>query len=218
MPQFSRGFFTPGEIALSTEPDEMARNIADLSDRVRIAESRASALANLVDEQGILKPDLFSHWSPHTFTLFPLPSVGLVGSSAQNIENNAYTTLVYEAVSSLSSGLKFYSYSEGGISANTTAGTITVNGEPGNSLFLVTGFVQWESQSSGFREVRIVDSDGDFTPVAIHAAFAGSGVVQSFGVIRQMFSSISVLSLNGYQNRGSSMAVTRRAFQVTRIR
>ena len=205
-------------MAISTDADDLARELWLMKDKVDRFSALAGSLGNLIDVTGSLVPNLFSHHSPQSFTILPIPSVGLVGSNNQFIENNAYTTLTYEAASSLSSGLKFYSYSEGGIDANTTAGTITMIGEPENSLFLITGFVQWEANSSGFREVRIRDAAGDFTPVAIHAGFAGSGVVQSFATVRQMYSSIATVSLNAYQNMGTSLAVTRRCFQATRIR
>jgi hypothetical protein len=197
----------------STEPDDLAVKLNWAEQEIRRLNGR---MASVFDGTDTLHPNTFVQ--SDNFSALPLRSVGLVGSTNQSIGDSSYNTLTYEQASSLSSGLSFYSYSEG-IDGNTTAGTITITGQPEKSLFLVTGAVQWVVNSSGSRELRILDTAGDFTPVAQHSARdATVSITQSFAVVRQMQSSVSTIELQAWQNTGAALNITRRIFQATWLR
>ena len=206
-------------MGFSTANDDLARELGILQAEVRQAQALVTR-GGILDQQGTLVPTLFSQFAPSQFDILPQHCVSRANSTNIWIEHNIYRTLFFsslETLVDLTSGLKFYHFKEG-IEAVSSNGIFQLSGQPGESIFLITGAIQWGTNSSGFRQLRILDALGDNTPLVAGPGMAGGGVVQSFAIIRQMFTTVSNIAIQAYQNMGTSLEITRAVGGVTRIR
>ena len=195
----------------STNPDDMAKELVRLRqefDRVK------NVYSQITDMNGNLASDVFARAGRTDF--LPSEASGMARDSSFSISNAVYTILPFETSANLIGNDISYDFQKG-IRKNTTAGTFTVSDVPLDSIIMFCGAVQFISNSSGRREVRLQTLGGNSTPLCSVQTIAVGGPVLPFAIAKSMKSTEVTYYLEVYQNSGGSLDIGNAQFAAIRI-
>jgi hypothetical protein len=150
------------------------------------------------------------------FGTLPHAVSSMARDSDQVIQHNTKTVVTYEVKGDLVANMQKFSFAEG-ILDDPGQGTFQVHLTAG-SLVLFCGFVAWEANATGLREVRLRSGSGGNTPISSGPAVDGGSTVQAFAVIRQMVTEDDRHFLRVYQNSGGELNLVTATFAAARIR
>ncbi len=138
--------------------------------------------------------------------------------SVLSIDNASRTLITFEPAADLSTNQGPYDFSQGMLTSPTD-GTISVaNSIPGKTVVLISGFVEWAANSSGFREVRLVSGSGGATHFGAATAISNGATVVTFSVLKEMVVDDDTFHITGWQNSGAALNIVLAVFGVARIR
>jgi len=179
-------------------------------------QSQVSALSGLVDAQGNLHPNVFSH-KASTFSILPGESASMYRSITQTIPYNTYTTVTFEVDADLTAAEKRLSWAHG-MRRDTSTGEFFLEGISEDALCEFTAMVYWiGAEIPNNWAARVIETD---TASLAHIIFTDTGFFEIGTAMlraRKAATSWKLQVLNADTGAGAKDLYTA-WFQIKRIR